>query len=87
MPFDPALPANNSQVSSSELRNQFSALKDEIDSHPTAEDVLNSIYANSAALPAVTLLSQSISNPPTQAQVAAIQAKINELIQALEVRP
>jgi len=33
--------------------------------------------------PSVTTLSQSISNPPTQAQVQAIQNKLNELINAL----
>ena len=32
----------------------------------------------------LTTLSQSISNPPTQAQVQAIQGKVNELITALQ---
>jgi len=31
MPFNPALPANNSRVSSSELRDQFTGLKDYVD--------------------------------------------------------
>jgi hypothetical protein len=33
--------------------------------------------------PAVNVLGQSISNPPTQAQVQAIQNKLNELINAI----
>jgi hypothetical protein len=33
--------------------------------------------------PNVNTLSQSISNPPTQAQVLAIQNKLNELINAI----
>jgi hypothetical protein len=33
--------------------------------------------------PAVNVLSQSFSNPPTQAQVQAIQNKINELFNAI----
>ena len=32
-------------------------------------------------------LTQTISNPPTQAQVVAIQNKINELFEALTVNP
>jgi hypothetical protein len=39
-----------------------------------------------AANPAVNLLDQSISNPPTQAQVQAIQNKLKELIDAI-IRP
>jgi hypothetical protein len=40
--------------------------------------------APSAALAGVTTLVQTISNPPTQAQVQAIQNKLNELINALK---
>ncbi len=34
MPFDPTLPASNSEVKSAELRNQFNGLKDLIDALP-----------------------------------------------------
>jgi len=83
MPFDPTLPAANSQISSAELRGQLTSLKSLIDALPTSTDVTLAIEADSAALINVTTLTQTISNPPTQAQVQAIQNKLNELITAL----
>jgi len=44
---------------------------------------LNNAIAGTAVNPAVNLLGQSISNPPTLAQVQAIQNKLNELINAI----
>ena len=84
MPFDPTLPVNNSLVSSSKLRNQFTGLKTIVDNNAsTASTALVNAIAGTAVNPAVSVLSQSISNPPTQAQVQAIQNKINELINAI----
>ena len=83
MPFDPTLPAPNSQISSAELRGQLTSLKSLIDALPTSTDVTLAIEADSAALINLTQLTQLISNPPTQAQVQAIQNKLNELITAL----
>lgn len=80
MPFDPTLPVNNSLISSSELRNQLNELKTLIDN--VGNDLTNEI-ATTAVNPAVNVLSQSISNPPTQAQVQAIKNKLNELINAI----
>jgi len=80
MPFDPTLPVNNSLISSSELRNQLNGLKSSIDN---VEVELNNAIAGTAVNPAVNPLGQSISNPPTQAQVQAIQNKLNELINAI----
>jgi hypothetical protein len=80
MPFDPTLPVNNSLISSSELRNQFNGLNQFISN---VEVELNNAIAGTAVNPAVNVLSQGISNPPTQAQVQAIQNKLNELINAL----
>jgi hypothetical protein len=80
MPFDPTLPVNNSLISSSELRNQLNGLKSLIDN---VEVELTNAIAGTAVNPAVNVLSQSISNPPTQAQVQAIQNKLNELINAI----
>ena len=77
MAFDPTLPVNSSLVSAVELRNQLNGLKDLCDD-------LNSQLVNKVDVPAVTTLSQTISNPPTQAQVQAIQNKLNEVILALE---
>jgi len=82
--FDPTLPVNNSLVSSSELRNQFTGLKSIIDNNAnTASTNLTNAIEGTAMNPAVNVLSQSISNPPTQAQVQAIQNEINELINAI----
>lgn len=84
MAYDPALPANNSLISSSELRNQLTGLKSIIDLNANnAATGLSNAIAGTAVNPAVDVLSQSISNPPTQAQVQAIQNKINELITAI----
>ena len=80
MPFDPTLHVNNSLISSSELRNQLNGLKSLIDK---VEVELNNAIAGTAVNPAMNLLVQSISNPPTQAQVQAIQNKLNELINAI----
>jgi hypothetical protein len=80
MPFDPTLPVNNSLISSSELRNQLNGLNELIDN--VQNQLINEI-AGTAVNPAVNLLGQSISNPPTQAQVQAIQNKLNELINAI----
>jgi hypothetical protein len=85
MPFDPTLPVANSQVTSSELRGQFTSLKTLIDALPTTTAVNGLIAANSAAnVDGMTTLSQTISNPPTQAQVLAIQTKLNDLIVAMQ---
>ena len=80
MAFDPTLPVNNSLISSSELRNQLTGLKSIIDTNATN---FSNAIDGTARNPSVSLLAQSISNPPTQAQVQAIQNKINELIDAL----
>ena len=77
MAFDPALPANGSLISTLELRNQLTSLNDQCAALGTA-------MTGKAPIPSsVATLSQTISNPPTQAQVLAIQNKLNELITAL----
>jgi hypothetical protein len=84
MAFDPTLPVNNSLISSSELRNQFTGLKALMDFNANAAtNALNTAINGTAVNLSVTTLSQSISNPPTQAQVQAIQNKLNELINAI----
>jgi hypothetical protein len=84
MAFDPTLPVNNSLISSSELRNQFTGLKALMDFNANAAtNALDTAINGTAVNPSVTTLSQSISNPPTQAQVQAIQNKLNELINAI----
>jgi hypothetical protein len=73
MAFDPALPQNNTPVASTELRGQFNGLKGLIDQG----------VAQCAGFPNVSPLQNTISNPPTQAQVTAIVDRFNELLDSL----
>ena len=85
MAYNANLPANNSPVSSSELRSQFTGLKALIDAVPTSAamfNVLNNYTAGSC--PNVAHASTAVSNPPTQAQVLALANKLNELLDALQ---
>jgi hypothetical protein len=75
--FNPDIPVDDSLIVASELREQFNSLNDVV-------AALSFDMANKVNVPSVTQLSQTISNPPTQAQVTALQNKLNELILALE---
>ena len=68
--LDPSLPADNSPLSSGEMRGQFQAIQDNVD-------------AVREALTFVQPLGLTVSNPPTQAQVQAIANKLDELINTL----
>ena len=74
MPFDPTLPANNSPISSAELRDQFNGLQDQI---IAVQDIAYDTPRNTNDIAQLTL---TISNPPTQAEVQAIRDKINEML-------
>jgi hypothetical protein len=65
--LDPTLPADNSPLSSGEMRGQFQAIQNNFD------DLR-------ARMIAVTPLRLTLSNPPTQADVQAIADKLDELI-------
>jgi hypothetical protein len=79
--FDPSLPADNAPILSAELRDQFNSLKDLIDglpaSGPMSDAIISRSVGNSAGIAQVNV---PISNPPTQAQVVAIQDKLDALI-------
>ena len=85
MAFDPTRPAHGAPIDSAELRSQLTSLKALIDFLPTTLDVdamMNeSTAVNIDALPAASL---TVSNPPTQAEVQAIIARLNQLIGALQ---
>ena len=84
MPFDPTLPADHSPVVAAELRNQFAGLKDLIDAVPASSDVDNAIAAQTPNnVDAVGVPGGSFSDPPTAAEVQALQDKLTELIVAL----
>ncbi len=70
MPFNPALPQNNSLIQAAELRGQFQGLQDNID---FVREHLNVIQP----------LGLTVSNPPTQAEVQAIADKLDELLNSL----
>jgi hypothetical protein len=71
MAFDPTKPANNSPISSAELRAQFVEL--------------NNLIATRAALPGdVRPLSASVSEPMTVVDLLNVINKVNELIAALK---
>jgi len=74
MAFDATLPANNSLISSAELRGQFNGLNELIIG---LQDQVDDTPHNTNG---IAQLSLSISNPPTQAEVTAIRDKINEML-------
>jgi len=84
MAFDPNLPANHAPIIAVELRDQFNALDAKIGECATQVSLNDAIINGSAAnCDGVAELSLTVSNPPTQAQVQAILAKLNELIGGL----
>ena len=88
MPFDPTKPANNTPLDAAEIRAQLTSLKDMVDLRlDTAGAMALISEQTSGPASGVALLSLTVSNPPTQAQVQTVVAKINELITALKSRP
>ena len=90
MPFNPSLPANNSPISSSELRDQLNGLNDAINAcvtHDGLSDEIQTTVAWEGTARNLDLsigrLDMAVSDPPTQAQVQAIADKMDELIDAL----
>jgi hypothetical protein len=65
--LDPSLPADNSPLSSGEMRGQFQAIQNNFD------DIRRRLIA-------VTPLGLMVSNPSTQADVQALADKPDELI-------
>ncbi|PYJ06673.1 MAG: hypothetical protein DME25_06120 [Verrucomicrobia bacterium] len=85
MLFDPILPANNSPISSEELRNQFNGLQAEIEDRPNFANLYTTIQDQTANnIGELDTLPLVISDPPTQAQVQEIVYKLNELTAALK---
>jgi hypothetical protein len=84
MAFDPTLPLNNSPIVSAELRGQFTGLKALIDALPASQAMTDAINSQTAGnTGGMSSLNLPISNPPTQAQVEAIQDHLNALIDLL----
>lgn len=95
MAFDPTKPINGSLITASELRSQFTGLKDEIDLLPTQAQLANDLSntANAAVLTtlpqtsansnAVNTLGQSADSGYNQSQMDTLLQKVDELINAL----
>ena len=83
MPFNPTKPATNSPNSSAEMRDQLTALNDDLQERATVAQLGGEIAGTSANSNAVAVLSMGVSDPPTQAEVQALADKLDELINAL----
>jgi hypothetical protein len=86
MAFDPTFPANNSLISSAELRDQFEGLNGLIEGNYSflLGEIGSAVSGSAANVNAISDLPMSVSNPPTQAQVQAIVDKLNDLIAGLQ---
>ena len=84
MPFDPTKPVEDSPLDAAEMRDQLNGLDAKIGDCATQAGLNDAILAGSAAnCDGVAELTLTVSNPPTQAQVQALLAKLNELISGL----
>jgi hypothetical protein len=80
MAYDPTKPANNSPISSVELRSQFAGLKTLIDDLPASQPMTDVITANAAGpLTGVPPPNLTVSDPPTQAEVQAVIDFLNQM--------
>ena len=78
MPFDPTKPANNSPLSSAEMRSQLTGLNDNI------QAVVNAAISNTSANSnSVGQLGMSADGSYNQTQMQQVLDKLDELINAL----
>ena len=87
MPFDPTKPANNSPLSSAEMRSQLTSLEAEIQQRATQAEVNNTvtlaIAGTSSNSNVVGTLSQPADGSYQQGQMQQVIDKLDELILAL----
>jgi hypothetical protein len=83
MPFDATKPANNTPIVSAELRNQLNALKALIDVQQVQITALQTALAGKASKPTMGEFDPGFADPPTYADLVAIQGVINELVAEL----
>ena len=81
MPYDSTKPANGAPILSAELRNQFAGLKALIDAQQVQITALQNALAGKSARPTMGEFDPGFSDPPTNADLMAIQGVINELVQ------
>ncbi len=87
MPFDPTKPANNSPLSSAEMRSQLTSLEAEIQQRATQAEVNNTVALGIAGTSSnsnvVGTLSQAADGSYQQGQMQQVMDKLDELILAL----
>lgn len=85
MPYDPTKPVENTPLDAAQIRNQFAGLNDLIQERVIYVDLYDGINAGSAGpVLDVDLLTLTISNPPTQAEVQTIVDRFNEALTKLK---
>jgi hypothetical protein len=92
MAYDPTKPLEGAPLDAAEMRSQFAGLADgingvatQLNNVPTNDAMTDAINDSSAAnVNGLAALALTVSSPPTQAQVQAVVAKLNELIAALK---
>lgn len=103
MAFNPSLPVAGSEIDAVELRAQFNGLRDEVAAIPagppgangadgapgevSAADLLNERINHARNPTGVAALGLMVSDPPTQAELQVVAAKLDELIVALRREP
>ena len=81
MSYNPSKPANNSPLSSAEMRTQLQGLKQLIDELLMTLEFQNRVFElSSGPATEVSPLELTVSDPPTQAEVQAIADKIDQLL-------
>ena len=84
MSFDPTKPANNSPMSSSEVRSQFNGLHSLLSERAREDDCVNRLLMCAENPTAVEGMGMVVSDPPTQAEMQALSNKLDELIAVLK---
>ena len=83
MAFDPTKPANNSQMSSAEMRNQFNALKTLVDAQAAQIAALQTALAGKALMPTMDPFDSALNDPPTAADVQKVVDWMNNVLSEL----
>jgi len=87
MPFDANIPVNETLGNADPIRENFNALKQQIDAAPTAQQMNDAISGAINGTPrnvdGFSQLYITISDPPTQSEVQQLLDSYNSLILAL----
>ena len=83
MPFDPTKPAVSTPITSAEIRAQFTALNDDIQTRTTGADLAAGIGTTSSNSNGVGTLGQAANGGYDPSQMQAVLDKLDELINAL----